>query len=224
MSRYEALTASLLSRSEPRVTLTFSELDSIVGGLPKSAKTYPAWWANNSSSQPHAKSWLDAGRRASPDFKAMHAIFTLDAALEDSASEGDDTSEGQQILSEYVESTISLERDLEDHLANHLEALEPGLVLVGRQETTPVGRIDLLARSSTGQTVVIELKAGEARDAAIGQIARYIGWYAQAEGKGPRAILVAGGFPQAVVYAASAIPALRLVTYRVSFAFADASL
>ena len=47
MSRYDALTTCLLSRAEPVVALTFDELDTIVGGLPNSAKTYGAWWANN---------------------------------------------------------------------------------------------------------------------------------------------------------------------------------
>ena len=40
MGRYDALTTCLLSRPEPVVTLTFDELDTIVGGLPNSAKTY----------------------------------------------------------------------------------------------------------------------------------------------------------------------------------------
>jgi hypothetical protein len=224
MSRYDALTAKLLSTAEPQVTLTFDELDRIVGGLPNSAKTYGAWWANKRSSQPHARAWLDAGRRASPNFTARHAVFTVDPSVAEAVTAQDDLVEGQQVLSEYVESTISLERDLEDHLVRDLESLEPGLTLVARQETTDVGRIDILARGRGGDTVIIELKAGEARDSAIGQIARYIGWYARQDGRAPRAYLVAGSFPDAVRYAAGAIPGLRLVTYKVSFAFTEASL
>src|SRR5712692_2832301 len=188
MSRYDALTATLLSRPEPTVTLTFAELDAIVGGLPNSAKTYGAWWANNRSSQPHAKAWLDAGRRAIPDFRAQQAVFTLDPSTSAEQSFSGNVSEGQQVLTEYVESTISLERDLEDHLVNHLESLEAGLTLLSRQETTDVGRIDILARARDGQTVVIEVKVGEARDSAIGQVARYVGWYTRKEGRPPRAI------------------------------------
>ncbi len=224
MSRYDALTATLLAHLEPRVTFTFDELDNIVGGLPYSAKNYNAWWANTYTGQPHAKAWLDASRRASPDFRAKQVVFTLNGSLPEQEAGSEEAIEGQQILSEYVESTISLERDLEDHLVDHLESLEPGLILVARQETIEVGRIDILARASDGQTVIIELKAGEARDSAIGQIARYIGWYSRSEPRLPRAILVAGSFPEPVRYAAAAIPALRLVTYRVSFAFSDASL
>jgi hypothetical protein len=224
MSRYDALTAKLLSINEPQVALTLDELDHIVGGLPNSAKAYSAWWANNRSSQSHAKAWLDAGRRASPDFSAQQVVFTIDPSVTDALSAQEDLAEGQKVLSEYIESTISLERDLEDHLVRNLESLEPGLALLARQETIEVGRIDILARARNGDTVIIELKAGEARDSAIGQIARYIGWYARKDGRAPRAYLVAGMFPDAVRYAAGAIPGLRLVTYKVSFAFTEASL
>ena len=69
-----------------------------------------------------------------------------------------------------------------------MNSLEPGLGLVARQETTDVGRIDILARARDGQTVIVELKVGEGRDAAIGQVARYVGWYTRKEGRPPRAI------------------------------------
>ena len=82
MSRYDALTEKLQSYTEPTVILTFDELDEIVGDLPASAKTYGAWWANKRTSQPHAKAWLDAGRRAKPDFKARLVVFTSEATDE----------------------------------------------------------------------------------------------------------------------------------------------
>lgn len=226
MSRYSQLTPLLLASQEPQIVLSFDELDKVVaGGLPNSAKQYNAWWANNASSQPHAKFWLDAGRRASPDFKAKKAVFTLDSAVDTSelaaAVVGEST---PQDLTEYVESSLSLERDLEDQIVSHLDVLEPGLTLVSRQESSDVGRLDLLARDSDGRTVIIELKAGEAKDSSIGQIARYIGWYAEREGKPPRAILVASGFSEPVRWAAKAIPGLKLVTYRVQFAFEEATV
>jgi hypothetical protein len=225
MSRYAALTAKLLESDEHRLTLSFSELDAIVGGLPESAKKYGAWWANNINSQAHSRFWLDAGRRASPDFRERLAVFTLDAPSEQlNITEATGIETASQILTEYVESSLSLERDLENHIINHLESLEPGLKLVSRQETIEVGRLDILAKDKAGRTVIIELKAGEAKDAAIGQIARYIGWFTRRDTVAPRAMLVAGGFSDSVKYAAMAIPGLKLVTYRVSFNFDDATI
>jgi hypothetical protein len=225
MSRYDALTEILKARDEPLVRLSFDDLDAIVGGLPPSARAYRAWWANNRASQPHAKAWLDAGRRATPDFGAGLAAFVLADTVPSPPSDSADVEEeGQQILAGYVESTISLERDLEDHLVNHLEQLESGLTLISRQRTLDVGRLDILARGKDGRTVIVELKVGEAKDSAVGQIARYIGWFAKNEAAAPRAILVAASFSEAVKYAAVAISSLRLVTYRVSFDFLDATL
>ena len=126
--------------------------------------------------------------RASPDFRAQHAALTLDGRASAERSISESEGEGQQILAEYVESTIGLERDLEHHFVNHLESLEAGLTLISRQETTDVGRIDILAHARDGQTVIIELGAGEARDAAIGQVARDIGWYTRKESHPPRAV------------------------------------
>lgn len=224
MSRYDALTEYLLASSEPVVRLTFDELDRIVGGLPESAKKYGAWWANNRTSQAHSRVWLDAGRKVSLDFRGRVATFRLDTAVEAMEAESEELAEAQGILSGFVESSISLERDLEDHLVAHLERLEAGLSLIARQAVTEVGRVDILARSRSGETVIIELKVGDARDSAIGQVARYIGWYARVESKAPRAILMAASFSDPVRYAAAALPSLRLVTYRVSFAFEDVAL
>lgn len=51
--------------------------------------------------------------------------------------------------------------------------------------TIDVGRVDILARSAAGEKVVIELKVGQAKEAAVAQIARYMGWYARADGDRP---------------------------------------
>jgi len=118
-----------------------------------------------------------------------------------------------------VETSISLERDIEDHLVHHLEAIEEGLKLVGRQVSTDVGRIDILAEDARGSRVIIEVKVGEAKDSAIGQIARYLGWYAKEEIKPARGILIASSFPEGVQYAAAAVSNLSLISYRVHFSF-----
>jgi hypothetical protein len=70
------------------------------------------------------------------------------------------------------------EKILEDFLEKHLDSLEAGLKLVkdGRQYSTLVGPIDLLAKDSKGNYVVIELKKGRAADRVIGQVLRYVGF------------------------------------------------
>jgi RecB family endonuclease NucS len=80
---------------------------------------------------------------------------------------------------ELVEASISLERDIEDHLINNLNAVEPGLKFIERQHHTDVGRIDILAEDRGGNRVIIEVKVGEAKDSVVGQIARYMGWFAR---------------------------------------------
>lgn len=58
--KYRNLRNWLSNNSSERVTLTFSKVEEILGfPLPWSAKTYTAWWANDSS---HSQAvWLDAG-------------------------------------------------------------------------------------------------------------------------------------------------------------------
>ena len=137
-------------------------------------------------------------------------------------NEAEDVSEEAE---QAIEASISLERDIEDQLVHQLDALEEGLTFVGRQVTCDVGRVDIVGRGADGVTVVVELKVGEAKDSAIGQIARYMGWHQQHQGAGTvRGILVASDFPEGVQYAARAMPNLALRRYHIQLAFEDASL
>ena len=69
--------------------------------------------------------------------------------------------------------------------------------------------VDIVGRGADGATVVVELKVGEAKDSAIGQIARYMRWHQQHQGaKTVRGILVDSDFPEGVQHAALAIPNL----------------
>jgi hypothetical protein len=79
VGRYDALTEHLRSRFEPVVEMTFAELDRVAGGLPPSARRHAAWWSNTRTGQAHASAWLDAGRRAQPDFNGGCVRFTLGA-------------------------------------------------------------------------------------------------------------------------------------------------
>jgi endonuclease-3 len=78
MAKYKALTDHLLGRVEQTITLTFDELDELVGGsLPASGRKYQAYWANSVRSQPHSRAWLDAGRRARFDANGRCVHFSL---------------------------------------------------------------------------------------------------------------------------------------------------
>ena len=137
----------------------------------------------------------------------------------------DRAEDGSEEAEQVVEASISLERDIEDQLVHRLDALEQGLTFVGRQVKCDVGRVDIVGRGADGATVVVELKVGEAKDSAIGQIARYMGWHQQQQGAGTvRGILVASDFPEGVQYAAQAMPHLTLRRYRIQLTFEDASL
>jgi hypothetical protein len=99
-------------------------------------------------------------------------------------------------LAEFREMIVS-EKAVEDYLEGNLDVvgskIDAQLTLVGRQYSTPVGPIDILARDSTGTYVVIELKKGRSADRVYGQCSRYMGWVRKnlAEGMDVHGVIVA---------------------------------
>jgi restriction system protein len=87
---------------------------------------------------------------------------------------------------EAIESTFALEKHLEDFLIHNWTHTVLGKQydihqkdgeVDGRQLSTEIGRIDILAVSKDKNTfLVIELKRGRASDPVLGQIQRYMGW------------------------------------------------
>ncbi|MCC6909857.1 MAG: hypothetical protein IT430_18130 [Phycisphaerales bacterium] len=80
MAKYDALRDELRRRGQPvtpakagvqshsphRITMTFAEIDQLIpGGLPNSAYTYQAWWADERDPKTHVHklAWLEAGYR-----------------------------------------------------------------------------------------------------------------------------------------------------------------
>lgn len=126
----------------------------------------------------------------------------------------------QDKIEQAFEASVSLERDLHSYLAGRLGELEPGLCLEanGVEYQTEAGRIDLLARDSGGRLVIVELKAGKAKDAALGQLLGYMGCLAGRESD-IRGILVASDFDNRVVLAVQALPNVRLLKYQLLFSF-----
>lgn len=134
---------------------------------------------------------------------------------------------GDQIeaeVEESIEASVSLERDLHSYLATRVSEIESGLTLVenGVEHQTEAGRIDLLARDASNHLVVVELKAGKAKDNALGQLLGYMGCLSASEAN-VRGILVASNFDSRVVFAARGLPHVKLVRYQLSFNLEEVS-
>jgi endonuclease len=132
--------------------------------------------------------------------------------------------------SDLLEATISLERDLQEYLLRDLSCVEKGLKVYshngisGKEYSTEVGRIDILAQDSNEDYVVIELKAGTANHSVIGQVLGYISCIRKtlAEGKNVRGIIIADDFDKRVKYAIEELKILSLKRYKVTFHITDA--
>ena len=75
--------------------------------------------------------------------------------------------------------------------------------------------------------VVVELKRGRPSDKVVGQVARYIGYvrtHLAKPGQAVEGLVIAHESDEALRYAVSALPGLRLMTYEVAFDFIRANL
>lgn len=167
--------------------------------MSKWQKTHYAWY----------KSKINRGDIIVPGF----------AASDDAGPEGDNEQETE--ILETIDASITLEKDLHSYFAGRIREIESGLSVIedGVEYQIDAGRIDLLATDAQGM-VVIELKAGKAKDNAVGQLLGYMGCIAadKRHSKKPvRGILIASDFDQRVVYAAKALPNIKLLKYKVSF-------
>lgn len=62
-SKYAPLKEWLKAQGTERVEASFDKLGELVGGLPRSAFEYQAWWGNLTGPHPQSKAWRDAGYR-----------------------------------------------------------------------------------------------------------------------------------------------------------------
>ena len=80
-------------------------------------------------------------------------------------------------LHEIPSNEINLEERLEGWLASDISALDPNLLVIGKQVRTDFGGvIDLLCLDSAGDTVVIELKKGQTPREVTAQALDYASW------------------------------------------------
>jgi RecB family endonuclease NucS len=133
--------------------------------------------------------------------------------------------EVNEITESITEFAVSLERDLQTYFSNRLNEIENGLTLVGIEYGTSAGFIDILAKDISGDYVVIELKAGKAKDAALGQILGYIGALIENGIQSKiRGILVASEFDNRIFYASKAISNISLLKYSLKFTLMPATI
>lgn len=166
-------------------------------------------------------------------------LWTLDALWWNLASAGKETKVELEIGPEETlrsgaptgKRSFALERHLHDYLFDNWENLtlaseweiyaRPGEPEAGYEFTTPIGRIDLLARHRTEpRWLVIELKRHASSDQVVGQVLRYIGWIKahHAElGETVEGLIVAREGEDRLHYAVSAVPSLTFMSYEVEF-------
>lgn len=129
-----------------------------------------------------------------------------------------DTADAEEAV-EAIQATMGLERDLQRALRAHIDQIEPDLRIIdgGGEMTVASGRIDIVAEDSAGTAVVIELKAGTAGVAAIGQILSYMSDLDLTK-PSVRGIIVAGDFAPPAISAARRA-GIRLLRYSFKFTF-----
>jgi hypothetical protein len=188
---------------------------------PKALTTYLYGCAINNSNAIHYPGLPKIlFRRADDSFELYDSAKHGENIWIPSEEEDQEAAEG-----EYDEASISMERDLEEHLVKNIGGLEPGLTFQERQMKTDVGRIDILAKDKQGTLVVVEIKVGEAKDSAVGQVTRYMGWISKNKAKATvRGMLVASEFSEGTMYSARIVPNLSLVKFKVRFEFERQSL
>ena len=121
------------------------------------------------------------------------------------------------------ETRISLERDLESFIVEQIQAVETDLKLKEpkyRQVSVDSGIIDVLAEDGQGNMVIIELKAGQARDRVLAQILAYMSDITETYGNAEtRGIIIANSFSDRLLQAVKIVPRVKLLRYGIKFVF-----
>jgi len=77
VGKYTPLFNYLQRAPEAELTLSFDEIEVLLGAkLPASARAHRGWWSNRSSGSPQAAAWMDAGYHVDDlDLDAEHVTF-----------------------------------------------------------------------------------------------------------------------------------------------------
>jgi len=119
--------------------------------------------------------------------------------------------------------SISLEKDLRDYLAENPDLIEKGLSLVGKEHPIEgAGRADLLCKDKRGNYIVIETKKARESEKVVGQILKYIGGLKKEGKKTTRGIIIVNEPDDKLDLAIEAVKDLiKLKYYKVSFEITD---
>lgn len=60
-SKNQPLYEHLRASGQPEMSLSFAEIEALIGSLPPSARQNRAWWGNRRKGSVQAKSWMEAG-------------------------------------------------------------------------------------------------------------------------------------------------------------------
>lgn len=141
MSRYQPLADFLDAKKTDEWTATFSDIEARLGfPLPKSAYTYPAWWANQvGSGHSQTRGWRSVGWRTTAlDLERRCVRFEREHAAAGTISNGRDDRSTDELLARARELTgISGREALIQEALRLLVAREAGLRLVRLGGTMP---------------------------------------------------------------------------------------
>ena len=165
LAKYDPLTRLLEASAPQSVTLTFAELEELVGGLPLGALNDRTWWGNTRHpSRSQAKAWLGAGYRVASVELKIAVRFAPNE--EDGSSRGSTTrSRREQLLDGVAQLTAMISRagyaSVAAAVAEHTVFLHPETVAqTGRSAVLPVIR-DMLRRgqfdtTASGRRVLLD--------------------------------------------------------------------
>lgn len=145
-------------------------------------------------------------------------------------------SNGEKVAGVENYEEFGLESQLEDFLVENwtklslgrkFGILKEGSEVTGQQYVTPIGRIDILAKSKDGKEwLVIELKKGRGADQVVGQVLRYIGWFQENEAQKDQKVsglIIAKQRDPKIHYAMKTLNNIRFMTYSVKFELREGS-
>lgn len=160
---------------------------------------------------------------------SLGSIMTVFSVAEHSQEIGGLVEESAANLPTESQEEFTMESHLEGFIIENWEKLELGKKYdiyfeegeKKGQYVTPIGRIDILARSKNKKEwLVIELKKGRSGHEVVGQILKYIGWIKENEcpkNEKVKGLIILSEKDEGIIYALKAAGNIGLMTYSVSF-------